>query len=89
MNSEELRPIIIEVARHTGMLINISQTTVDAFLAGASDIRLTALNTESLALMEFCIVLEENHEISLAPRDFFGYETLGTMVERLGSNESH
>jgi hypothetical protein len=89
VNPQELRPIVIEVARHTGMLINISQNIVDAFLAGTSDIRLTALNTESLALMEFCIVLEENHDISLAPRDFFKHETLGAMVERLGSNESH
>lgn len=89
MDTQELRQTVIEVARHTGMLLNMSQNTVDAFLAGTSDIRLTALNTESLALMEFCIVLEENHGISLAPRNFFDYETLGAMVERLGNNESH
>ena len=80
---QEVRQLVIDVARHTGILINVSEDNVQHFLSGSTDLRLTTLDTESLALLEFCIIMEDNHGLSITPKTFLEHQTLGEIVRFL------
>lgn len=86
---QEVRQIVIDVALHTGMLLNISKDAVQQFLSGTSDLRLTTLDTESLALLEFCIIMEDNHGLSITPKAFVEHQTLGEIVLVLSDYENY
>lgn len=85
----EVRQSLIEAATHSGMLSNLSKNEIRDFLNGTHDIRITAIDTESLAVLEFCILLEESYGLSITPRDFYSYETLAAVADYLGNDEHH
>jgi acyl carrier protein len=85
----KVRQSLIEAATHSGMLTNLSKNEIRDFLDGIGDIRLTSIDTESLAILEFCILLEESYGLSITPRDFYSYETLAAVAEYLGNDEHH
>lgn len=86
MEIQKVRQLVIDVARHTGILMNVSEDNVQQFLSESTDIRLTTLDTESLALLEFCIIMEDNHGLSITPKTLLEHQTLGEIVLYLSNN---
>ena len=68
----------LEAANLAGLQTN---ALVSQFLAGTSDIKVSELHLDSLALMEFCIAIEVNCGISLVPDRLYEIGTLGRIAD--------
>lgn len=80
------RAAIIDAAQKSLMLRDVQKQLIKDFERGERDIRITQLNFESMAVIEFCIVLEEQFGYAIAARTFYEYSTLGELAEVLDAS---
>lgn len=83
MSNLETRSILVD-ALHSANVEGVAEDSrIDAFLSGDSDIRFDQINMDSLAAMEFCICVELDSGISLAPDDLRTIKTLGSLARMI------
>ena len=83
MESNDIRKAIINAARTALMLRDIDVSMIQSFEQGEMDIRISQLNFESMAVIEFCIVLEEQYGFEIAARKFYELKSLGELASIL------
>jgi acyl carrier protein len=83
-----MREELVQVLRESGVYTLREQGIEDAFIAGDADLRLDALQMDSLALMEFCIALETRWGFSVAPDELADVGTLGQLADRLEAGDA-
>lgn len=88
MDSLSARSAIIDAARKSLMLRDVQKPLINDFEKGLKDIRITQLNFESMAVIEFCIVLEEQFGYAIAARTFYEFTSLGELAKALDASVS-
>ena len=73
-----MREALVKTLRETGVYTLRERGLEGAFIAGDADIRLGELAMDSLALMEFCIALENTYGFSVEPDEL---ESIGTLQQ--------
>lgn len=80
MNEHDARVIVVEALRSANALVGVDANTVDQFVQSGADLEFSKLEMDSLASMEFCISLELDTGVSLAPDELNAIETAGRLV---------
>ena len=85
MTNLEVRKAIIKAADASRMLTNLRQEHLREFESGSRDIKIAQLNFESLAVIEFCLILEEHYGYSIPARKFYELTSLGELATDMES----
>jgi acyl carrier protein len=83
VESNDIRKAIIDAAHTALMLGDVDVSMIQSFEQGETDIRISQLNFESLAVIEFCIVLEEQYGFEIAARKFYELKSLSELASIL------
>lgn len=83
MTDHEIRTIIVEALEYASVFTMKKNDLTAAFLKEKDDIRLSALDMDSLASMELCIAIELNTGVSVVPTDLQRIGTLNRLVETI------
>jgi len=86
MGTSSARSAIVDAAQKSLMLRDVQKQVIKDFELGRKDIRITQLNFESMAVIEFCIVLEEKFGYAIAARTFYEFTSLGELAEALDAS---
>ncbi|MEN9922876.1 MAG: hypothetical protein RIS09_390 [Actinomycetota bacterium] len=89
MNSSELRTAVLKAAEASRMLVDLRPNQIREFESGTCDIKITQLNFESLAVIEFCLILEEEFGHSIPARRFYEFKSLQELIDDLETHESN
>lgn len=81
-----MREAIISILRRSGASFSEYEHLFGAFIKGEIDIPLRNLHIDSLSTMEICILLENEHAISISPQQFGKFRNLSDIEKLL---ESH
>jgi acyl carrier protein len=83
VESKDVRKAIMDAARTALMLRDVEVSLITSFEQGDVDIRISQLNFESMAVIEFCIVLEEQYGFEISARKFYELTSLGELASLL------
>jgi len=86
MGTSSARSAIVDAAQKSLMLRDVQKQVIKDFELGRKDIRITQLNFESMAVIEFCIVLEEQFGYAIAARTFYEFTSLGELAKALDAS---
>lgn len=89
MNSSNLRTAVLKAAEASRMLVDLRPNQIREFESGTGDIKITQLNFESLAVIEFCLILEEEFGYSIPARRFYEFKSLQELIDDLETHESN
>jgi len=81
MSEEEVRAVIVDALQAANVEGIVGDPRVSKFLQGKTDIKFAQLNMDSLASMEFCISIELETGVSLAPEELRSIKTLNRLAK--------
>lgn len=86
--SSNIRATIISALLKSESLDGHTAQSIDAFIAGKQDIRLSSLNLDSLARMELLVALETEFALLVSPKQFRAFASLNDIVKHHTGHKS-
>lgn len=81
-----MREVIISILRRSGASFSESEHLFEAFVKGEADVPMKNLHIDSLSTMEICILLEDEHSVSISPQQFGKFKNLSDLEKLLEKN---
>jgi len=87
MTDQQVREMLVEALEYASVIALRDKNLGAGFLAGTSEVRIDALDMDSLAEMELCIAIEVNAGVSIVPERLRRIGTLDRLAALIRSRQ--